>query len=147
MERRHGTGGWNVWRGIVGFFYLAAALFNGFYTIPRAEEAIDTYADEAWFSVVGDLLRDAASNPELFIGLVVVFEIVVGVLILSKEEYVTAGIWLSLAWVTSILLFLQWPYFLVNLALFVGQGAVLLRRYDTPIWELALPGGARHGTA
>ena len=32
--------------------------------------------------------------------------------------------------------FLAYPYLLVNVALVAMQGVVLLRRYETPVWEL-----------
>ena len=32
--------------------------------------------------------------------------------------------------------FLAYPYLLVNVALVAMHGVVLLRRYETPVWEL-----------
>lgn len=148
-HRRLGGPGWNAWRGVVGLFYLAAAVFNLTYTLPKTDEAglLDGYADGAWFGFLETFVRDVLMpNDTLVMAAVVVFEIVVGWAILSSGDRVDLGVALSLAWVVAILPFLAWPYLLTNLALIVMQGVLLLRRFDTPIWRLlgdALGGGGR----
>ena len=42
----------------------------------------------------------------------------------------------SLIWVLAVMPFLAWPYFLVNVALFLFQAVILLRRYPHSIWHL-----------
>lgn len=148
-QRRIGGTGWNVWRGIVGVFYLVAAAFNTIYTLPKTTEAglLDGYADGAWFGFLETFTRDVLMpNDTLLMAAVIVFEVVVGWAILSSDNRVDIGVAFSLAWVVAILPFLAWPYLLTNLALIIMQGVVLLRRYDTPIWALlghAIGGGGR----
>ena len=136
-DRPLGQGRWNVWRGIVAGFYLASAVFNGVFTLPRADdgEVFDGYADGAWFSFLEDFMRDVfAPNGVVFMAVVIVFEVIVGVLILGRAERVDLGVVASLLWVVAILPFLAWPYLLVNVVLFMAQGALLLRRFDTELW-------------
>ena len=47
--------GWNIWRGFVGGFYLASAVFNAAHTLPRTGEPglLEDYADGAWFPLFG----------------------------------------------------------------------------------------------
>lgn len=68
---------------------------------------------------------------------VILFEVTVGVMILSRDQWVDVGVIASLAWVLAILPLLAWPYLLTNVVLAALQGAVLLRHYDTPVWTLA----------
>lgn len=137
MDRPLGRGGWNVWRGVIAGFYLLSAVFNGVFTLPRAGDAdtFDGYADGAWFGFLEEFMRDVFTpNAATFMVLVILFELGVGVAILGREASVDLGIAASLVWVVAIMPFLAWPYLWVNLALAVMQAAVLLRRYDTPLW-------------
>jgi hypothetical protein len=148
-HRRFGGTAWNLWRGFIGVFYLAAAAFNLTYTLPKTDEAglLDGYADGAWFGFLESFMRDILMpNDTLLMAAVIVFELVVGWAILSSGDRVDYGVVLSLAWVVAILPFLAWPYLLTNLVLIVMQGVLLFRRFDTPILKLlgdALGGGAR----
>lgn len=84
QDRRLASIGWNIWRGIVGVFYLASAVFNAIYALPRNDE-LDGYDEGAWFGFLETFMRDVfIPNGELFMALVVAFEIIVGVLILSR---------------------------------------------------------------
>jgi len=138
-QRRIGGTGWNVWRGIVGVFYLVAAAFNITYTLPRTDEAglLEGYADGAWFGFLETFMRDVLMpNDTLLMVAVIVFELALGWAILSSGDRVDVGVLLSLAWVIAILPFLAWPYLLTNLILIAMQGVLLFRRFDTPIWTL-----------
>ena len=144
-HRRLGGAAWNVWRGFIGVFYLAAAVFNLTYTLPRTNEAglLDGYAEGAWFGFLETFMRDVLMpNDTLMMAAVIVFELVLGWAILSAGDRVDYGVLLSLAWVVAILPFLTWPYLLTNLALIVMQGVLLFRRYDKTIWTLL---GDAHG--
>ena len=148
-NRRLGGAAWNVWRGIIGVFYLVAAVFNLTYTLPRTTEAglLDGYAEGAWFGFLETFMRDVLMpNDTLLMAAVIVFELVVGWAILSSGDRVDYGVLFSLAWVVAILPFLAWPYFFTNLALIAMQGVLLFRRFDKPIWTLlgdALGGDGR----
>jgi hypothetical protein len=136
-KRKLAGGGWNVWRAFIGFAYLTAAVFNTIYTLPRSNQ-LDGYAEGAWFPFLEDFMWDVfMPNGELFMTLVIIFEITVAILILSRSSYVDIGVGASILWVLGILPFLAWPYLTTNLILALMQGAILLRRYDTSIWDLA----------
>ena len=127
--------GWSLWRAVVGIAYLASATFNFVYTLPRSDE-LDSYADGAWFPFLADFMRDVfMPNGDLFMTLVILFEVTVGLLILSRGAWVDLGVLASVAWVLVVLPFLAWPYLITNLVLVVLQGVVLLRRYDSTIWN------------
>lgn len=133
--RTIGGTGWNIWRAFIGIAYLAAAVFNTVYTLPRSDQ-LDGYADGAWFPFLGDFMRDVfMPNGDLFMILVIAFEVAVAVLILGRGSYVDAGVVASVLWVLAVLPFLAWPYLITNLVLALMQGVILFRRYDTAIWE------------
>jgi hypothetical protein len=149
--RAIGNTAWNAWRAFVGgIIYLGAAVFNTAYTLPISDEpgTFTGYADGAWFGFLADFISDVfAPNGTLFMALVIVFEVAVGILILSRDRFVDWGVIASLAWVLAIMPFLAWPYVLVNVGLVFVQGAVLLRRYDATIWGLLRsPGGISDAT-
>ena len=138
-DRPVAGGGWNTWRGVVGGFYLAAAVFNALYTVPKTGEPdlLDGYADGAWFPVLEDFIRDVLMpNDQLLLVLVIVFEVAVGLAILNRGIWVDVGVAASLLWVIAILPFLAWPYLITNVVLVVLQGVLLLRRFDNSIWSL-----------
>lgn len=136
-RRKVGGVGWNIWRTIIGFAYLAAAVFNTIYTLPRSDQ-LDGYAEGAWFGFLEDFMWDVfMPNGKLFMALVIIFEVAVAILILSRNSYVDIGVGASILWVLGILPFLAWPYLTTNLVLALMQGVLLLRRYDTAIWNLA----------
>ncbi len=148
-RRPIGGTGWNIWRAVVGLLYLAAAVFNLIYTLPRTDEPglLEGFADGAWFGFLETFMRDILMpNATLLMAAVIVFEVIVGWAILGSGDRVDYGVVFSLAWVVAVLPFLAWPYLLTNLVLIVMQGVLLLRRFDTPIWTLladALGGDGR----
>jgi hypothetical protein len=138
-RRATGGTGWNFWRTVVGAFYLLSAVFNAAYTLPLTDEpdTFQGYADGAWFSFLTEFMEDVfAPNGAVFMVIVVVFEVAVGLLIMGRGGWVDFGVAASLVWVIAILPFLAWPYLLVNVALVLIQGVILLRRYPTTIWHL-----------
>jgi hypothetical protein len=127
--------GWTLWRAVVGVAYLASAVFNTVYTLPRSDE-LDGYADGAWFGFLGDFMRDVfMPNGDVFMTAVILFEITVGLLILSRRTLVDVGVLASVGWVLIVLPFLAWPYLITNIVLAILQGVLLLRRYDTTVWS------------
>ena len=135
--RRVGSGGWNVWRGLVGAGYLLAAAFNLFFTLPKGDLA--WFAENAWLPVLDALVMEVVvPNRELFMALVAAFEVVVGALILSRGRSVDVGVGAAVLWVLILMPFLQpWPMAATNLLLAVVQAVLLLRRYETAIWQFA----------
>lgn len=136
LQSRPSAGpGWEILRAIVGFGYLAAAVFNTVYTLPRSDE-LDGYADGAWFGFLADFMRDVfMPNGALFMTSVIVFEIVVGLLVLDRDRMVDVGVVASVLWVLAVLPFLAWPYLVTNVILAIVQAVVLGRRYDRAVWS------------
>jgi hypothetical protein len=88
----------------------------------------------AWFPFFEDFMWDVfMPNGELFLILVIIFEIAVALLILNHDGYVDLGVGASVLWVLGVLPFLAWPYLTANLVLALMQGLILFRRYDTGI--------------
>lgn len=143
--RKFGGTGWNIWRGFIGVAYLAFAVFNTVYTLPRSHE-LDGYAEGAWFPILEDFMWNVfMPNGEFFMILVIGFEVAVGLLILSRDAYVDIGVGASVLWVLAVLPFLAWPYLLTNVFLALVQGVIALRRYDTAIWDLVRRPAHRSG--
>jgi hypothetical protein len=134
--RRVGTGPWNVWRGVVALGYLVAAAFNLFFTLPQGDLA--WFAENAWLPVLEALVMEVVvPSREFFMVLVVAFEVVVGALILGRGRSVDVGVGAAVLWVLFLMPFLQpWPMAATNLLLAVLQAVLLLRRYETAIWQL-----------
>jgi len=142
QNRQVGGVGWNVWRAVVGIAYLGFAAFNAAYTLPRSHE-LDGYAEGAWFPFLEDFMRDVfMPNGEVFMVLVIAFEVAVGLLILGRGLAVDVGVAASVLWVLAVLPFLAWPYLLTNVVLVGIQGLLLVRRYNRTIWDLV--GSALH---
>ena len=69
--------------------------------------------------------------------LVVLFETVIGVLILSRGRMVDIGVGASVVWVVLLIPLLQpLPKAATNVGLALVQGILLLHRYDMAIWEI-----------
>jgi hypothetical protein len=127
--------GWDIWRAVVGLAYVSAAVFNAVYTLPRSDE-LDEYAEGAWFGFLEDFMWNVfMPHGEVFMTLVIVFEVAVGLLIMYRDGFVDAGVIASVGWVLVVLPFLAWPYLVTNLALAALQGVLLVRRYDMTIWQ------------
>lgn len=134
--RKQAGAGWNFWRGFVGFAYLIAAGFNLFVTLPHGE--LTWFAENAWWPFLTDLMDELIiPNHAVFMTIVVVLEIVVGLLILGRGRYVDVGVGASVAWVVLLMPFLPLvPMGLTNIVLALLQGVLLIRRYETPIWQM-----------
>ena len=134
--RKIGRNGWTAWRAFVGVAYLVAAAFNLFVTLPTGD--LSWFADNAWSPALTDFVTSVVQpNHELFVLLVVVFEVAVGALILSRRRLVDIGVVSSVLWVLFLIPFLQpFPMAATNVVLAVIQGVLLYRRYDASIWEL-----------
>ena len=130
--------GWNAWRSIIALAYLAAAGFNLFFTLPKGD--LSWFADAAWTPILAGFVREVVlPNDTLFMVLVVLFEAAVAVLILGRGRFVDLGVIASVLWVLFLIPFLQpFPMAATNVVLALLQGILLLRRYDTAIWELFL---------
>ena len=127
----------NILRIIFGLFYLAAAVFNFTYTL-RQPQPLDWFAENALIPFYKDfILSVVVPNSDLIILLVVVFEIVVGVLILSKRIFVKAGLVLGIIWALILVPLLPiGPPMLTNLILASLQAFLLRSEYDRSFLEI-----------
>jgi hypothetical protein len=115
-----------VLRMLVGVIWIAGAIYNALWTLRHPELlGDDGLARDAslpiyrWF--FGDVVAQA---PVFWTVLLIIGEIVIGVLTLSKGVMARAGLWGGVAW--SVCLFpLMWPY-----TIMMGPFALL------PLWLL-----------
>lgn len=128
----------NILRIIFGLFYLAAAVFNFTYTSRNPQPLYDWFAENALIPFYKDfLLSVVVPNLDSIILLVVVFEIVVGVLILSKQNFVKMGLSLGIIWALFLVPLLPiGPPMLTNLILASLQAFLLRKEYDKSFLEI-----------
>ncbi len=128
---------YNVGRIGLGIFYLVACFFNLFHTINNAHYIWIVCLENAHFSFYKEfLIQIVIPNEKLIILLVVVFEFIVGMLILSKEIYVKVGLTLAILWVLLIAPFLPLIDILGHITLGGLQALLLMGNYDTTLLEL-----------
>jgi hypothetical protein len=75
-------------------------------------------------------------NEKLIILLIVVFELIVGLFILSEGLFVKIGLILGILWVLSVSTFLPFTDILGHLGLGIFQALLLMGNYDTTFLEL-----------
>lgn len=115
-------------RMLLGAIWIAGAIFNTLWTLPASFDAWEglgedaTFAGYRWFfsTVVGAV-------PDLMTLLLILGELTLGVLLLSRDPWAEVGLVLSVLW-CAFLLFIIWPYTLSTLALLALSGWLL--RYD-----------------
>lgn len=92
-DRRVAGKGWNLWRHLVGFSFVAAALGNLAFTAWNPDPLFDFLAADVELWVFDVLMEDLfAPNATLFVLVAVVFELTVGVMILSRGVWVELGL-------------------------------------------------------
>ncbi len=112
-------------------------MFNLFHTVNNTQYLWAVCLENVHFSFYKEFLEQIAiPNEQLIILLVVVFEFIVGVLILSKEIFVKIGLILAILWVLIIAPFLPWIDILGHLLLGTFQALLLMGNYDTTVWEI-----------
>ena len=131
----------NILRIIFGLFYLAAAVFNFTYTLRHPQQLrlfYDSFAENALIPFYKDfILSVVVPNSDLIILMVVVFEIVVGILILSKRIFVKVGLSLGILWTLFFVPILAvGPPMLTNLILASLQVFLLKKEYDKSFLEI-----------
>lgn len=128
---------YNVGRIILGIFYLVSCFFNLIHTINNTHYLWAICLENAHFSFYREfLIQIVIPNEKLVILLVVVFEFIVGVLILSKEIFVKVGLTLAILWVLLIAPFLPLVDVLGHITLGALQALLLLGNYDTTFLEI-----------
>ena len=78
----------------IGLVYLIGAIFNTLYTRTHGEEFYGSFAKGAWFRPARALIdRLVIPNPKPFTYLLIAFQLVVALAILSRGPYVVYGLY------------------------------------------------------
>ena len=128
--RRQAGGFANVVRLLVGLGFLAAAVGNSLFLLPDAEEQLESMLELTLF----DWYRDAFDAvvmpaPSLWVGLLAVYELATGLLILSRRRAVDVGLGMAVAFMLGIVPLIGW-YSLTNLLTALVPAGLLFRRYE-----------------
>ena len=128
--RRQAGGFANVVRLLVGFGFLAAAVGNSLFLLPDAEEQLESMLELTLF----DWYRDAFDAvvmpaPSLWVGLLAVYELATGLLILARRRAVDVGLGMAVAFMLGIVPLIGW-YSLTNLLTALVPAGLLFRRYE-----------------
>ncbi len=123
----------NIGRILLGIFYLIASFFNLTITMSDPQPLWDYFLQNSHLVIYTVILEDLIIPNELFFLLgTVVFEIIVGVLILSKSPYVQLGIITGIIWVLFLIPMLSvGPEMLTNIILAGIQAVFLFGKYET----------------
>ena len=128
---------YNIARVGLGTFYIIAGLFNLFHTIHNTHYLWIVCLENVHLSFYRVILEQIViPNEQLIILLVIVFEFIVGVLILSKEFFVKIGLLLAILWVLIVSPLLPWVDIFGHLVLGMFQALLLRGNYDTTVLEI-----------
>lgn len=122
-------------RVFMGIFFLVMALgVNGSFTFSNPKAYVD-YAQGALLPFYRDLAVSVVTiSPVIFGLLLMAFEITMGLLILSKQEFVKIGLIGTSLFLIGItpLSWVQIPW----LGLIIGNGYLLTREFDVTFWDM-----------
>lgn len=130
--------GWNVWRGVVGLFFLAAALGNLAFTAWNPDPLFDFLAADVSLWPFGALMDNLfVPNATLLVLVAVLFEMTVGVLILSHGIWVDLGLLGALGFQLFLIPYLMpfYPWALGGVVVIALVAPLLARRYPNPVWS------------
>lgn len=130
----------NIGRIGFGFGYLIAALFNLIVTLRTHQQLWDFFLENAHLSFYKDILVNVIiPNATLFIILTVIFEIVLGVLILNKLVLARIGLALGILWAIFLIPILPLgPEMLTNIILAAVQVILFRKEYEFTFLEILL---------
>lgn len=78
---------------VMGVFYLIGAAFNLVWTFTHTDKFFGAFADGAWSRPAESLMRDfVIPNGRLITVLIIVFQVAVGVLILTRGDFVRTAL-------------------------------------------------------
>jgi hypothetical protein len=125
----------NAGRIFLGFFFIAmGAGVNGVFVLTNPQGYVD-YVGRALWPLYGELgVRVISLSPVLFGLLLMVFEIAMGLLLLSRLQYVKIGLVGTMVFIIALapLSTLQWLW----LGLVVGQAYLLTKEFDTAFLDI-----------
>jgi len=129
--------GANIGRILWGMFFIVSSIINLFVTLPNPV-LYKSFAKLTFFPFYSRLLLSVAfPNAYLLTGLVVVFELVVGVLILGKKAAVQWGLIFSAFWLLFVCPSMGW-YTLFNPIFIIIPWLIGRYRYDQSALDLIL---------
>ena len=116
----------NLIRNIVeigfGCLYLIGTIFNALYTWRHGEEFYGSFADKAMFGFAGQLIRQIVMpRAKLFTGLLIVFQLLVAVSILSRGNLVEIGLLAGAAFAFGVVFVSNVPGAIANLVISIIQ--------------------------
>jgi hypothetical protein len=77
----------------IGMIYLIGAVFNSVWTLGHTDEFYGGFADGAWLGPARSLIRDLIiPNARVFTMLLIVFQVVIGVLIITRGDLVSPAL-------------------------------------------------------
>ncbi len=128
---------YNIGRICLGIFYLVCSFFNLFHTINNTQNLWIICLENVRFSFQKDFIEQIVIPNEKVIVLIIVgFEFVVSMLILSEGIFVKIGLILGIIWVLFVAPFLPINDILGHLILGILQALLLMGSYDTTFLEI-----------
>ena len=105
-----------------GLVYLMGAIFSSVYTLRHGEEFYGGFAESAWFVPSRLLVRNVVlPNSRLFTSLLIIFQLIVALSILSRGILVQPGLIAGAVFSLAAVMVSSVPGALVNLALAIVQ--------------------------
>ena len=105
-----------------GLVYLMGAIFSSVYTLRHGEEFYGSFAESAWFVPSRLLVRNVVlPNSRLFTSLLIIFQLIVALSILSRGILVQPGLIAGAVFSLAAVMVSSVPGALVNLALAIVQ--------------------------
>jgi hypothetical protein len=121
-------------RMVWGIFFLGSSIFNLTYTRVHPE-FYQQFADMALLSVYTDFIEKiVVPNAEIFTYLLVVFELAVGLLTLSKNIFVKVGLIASIIFILLLIPVIP-PYTFVNLLVVIIPGFLIRKQYKYNVFR------------
>ena len=112
----------NILEIALGIIYMIGAGFNFSYTLKHGEEFYRGFADNTWFAPAAWLIRRAViPNPNIFTNILVAFQLLVGIALLSRGPFVVPGLLAGTAFCLYAVFVSNVPGAIANLVLALLQ--------------------------
>ncbi|WP_318508975.1 hypothetical protein [Bacillus sp. T3] len=121
-------------RMVWGFFFLGSSVFNLTYTLSQPE-FYQQFAEMALFKIYSDMIETiVVPYAEWFTIMLVIFELTVGILVLSKNIYAQIGLYASLLFTVALIPVIP-PYTFVNFVVALIPIYLLRKSYPNPFYK------------